>query len=389
MLSSLIFWRIVSSLFKRCLVENDRRLSKEVKSNALLSEEKMAAEIEGLKKRIKELEIEKDFLEQTINAYDSLTGYSKTELDDAYRTIKAQEKIQDLGRQELLLLKEQIHSFSKSESNIEREIIQILDEDPSNEENILEKFKFIQSKSGDDFFVSLFKVLINLELSMDEARETWKDIIGNKVLFSKQIGRNISFRVAMLDYFINHNKQLKNPKIIEIYLYEATIKSALIDALTGVFNRRYYEEIIESELNRAQRHNLNLSMLLLDIDDFKNFNDNYGHYKGDLILNKTGQLLKKFFRKEDTVCRYGGEEFVVIMPETSGEGAIGVAERFKTELKLMKFEDDISITFSGGIASFPKDAQNKIDLFIKADKAMYQAKKSGKDKIIISHDDEE
>lgn len=342
----------------------------------------MKDEYADLSTKLKQVESEKQFLEKMVNAYEALSNYSRSELDEAYQIIKAHEQNQELSRQERMILIDQLNASYSSVGSLEKEIIQILDEDPYNEEYIVERFNFLRDRTGDDFFVSLFKILVNIEFLPSEARSIWNEISANKLKFSKSLGRNISFRVAMLDYFINYNKRVKNPKIIEIKLYEKALKSALIDTLTGVFNRRYYDEIVENELNRSKRHNQPLSLFLLDIDNFKIFNDRYGHIEGDQVLKTTGTLLKNFFRKEDIVCRYGGEEFVVIMPMTSTKGALGVTNRFRDEFKTYNFGYIESVTFSGGIATYPNNCIDKFDLFIKADIAMYRAKASGKDKII-------
>ncbi len=333
--------------------------------------------------RIKELEIEKADLEQIIEAYQALEGLSHKELKETNNLVSAYKKVHELSRKEMIELKKEIQDTKEIHSKIEKEIIDILDEDQGNEQYIIHKFNVLHQKSGDDFFVDLFKVLVNLEFTPEEASKNWKSIMDHKTLMSSRIGKEINFRVAMLDYFINENKKIKNPKIIEIKLYEKTVKFALIDELTGLFNRKYYEDIVEKELKRAKRYKRRLSMCVIDIDNFKTYNDNYGHICGDTILESFGKVVKSVLRSEDIICRYGGEEFVVIMPEITGTDAVNAIERVRREFSKIVFEDNKSVTFSTGIAVYPIDAENKEELFIKADKAMYSAKADGKDKICL------
>ncbi len=340
-------------------------------------------EHESYKDRIQELEFEKKELEKVIKAYEALDNLSQKELNETHNLVEAYKKVHELSKKEILGLKKEIYDAEKIHNHLEKEIIKILDEDIGNEEYIINQFNLLHKKSGDDFFVDLFKVLINIEFPPDEAGEYWKKIMYHKKFLSNRIGKEMNFRVAMLDYFINVNKKIKNPKIIEIKLFEKTIKFALVDELTGLYNRKYYDDIIEKELNRAKRHKRILSLCVIDIDDFKHYNDEFGHIEGDKVLETFGIVIQQCLRKEDVICRYGGEEFVAIMPEVDNADALKSIERLRRELYKYKFKDGHPITFSAGVAVFPIDADNKSELFIKADKAMYTAKSNGKDQTCI------
>jgi len=273
-------------------------------------------------------------------------------------------------------------------SVIEKEIIGILDEDPDNEDFIISKLGNLSDQNQEkEIYTELFRVLASIEMSSEEsAKECWNKIIEHRNSCSRLLGTQFSFRAAMLNYFISENKKLANPKIIEIKIYENTLKSALLDVLTGVFNRRYYEEIIQNEINRARRRKGVISLCVLDIDNFKHFNDAYGHLEGDTVLKTVASIIKKTLRREDIVCRYGGEEFVIIMPDSTAENSFIVMHRIQEELKKERFHDEC-ISFSCGISCYPKDTENKDELFIKADKAMYMSKANGKDQICIYGND--
>ncbi|HEV8398658.1 MAG TPA: diguanylate cyclase [Gemmatimonadales bacterium] len=160
-------------------------------------------------------------------------------------------------------------------------------------------------------------------------------------------------------------------------------KLALTDALTGCLNRRALSEALSQELDRARRYNLALTILLADIDRFKQINDTRGHIAGDSVLRQVGELLRREARSVDIVARYGGEEFVVVMPETALHGAAIFAERLRRRVMARDFgdpgEDPLHMTVSIGLASFPDDRVQSADSFVSlADQALYRAKNEGR-----------
>jgi two-component system, cell cycle response regulator len=158
---------------------------------------------------------------------------------------------------------------------------------------------------------------------------------------------------------------------------------ASIDGLTGVLNRRALGETLEAELDRARRYNLYLSILLADLDRFKQINDRRGHLAGDAVLRQVGELLRHEARSVDIVARYGGEEFVVVMPETTIRGAGVFAERVRSKIAARNFapdgEEPLRLTVSIGLAGFPDERVTNADAFIAlADQALYRAKHEGR-----------
>ncbi|MDP3041388.1 MAG: diguanylate cyclase [Candidatus Omnitrophota bacterium] len=156
---------------------------------------------------------------------------------------------------------------------------------------------------------------------------------------------------------------------------EFLVDLAVRDGLTGLFNRRYFNELIMVEVNRLKRSPATLSVLMLDIDNFKNYNDTQGHPAGDVLLKDAAKVFKNSVRPSDIVCRYGGEEFIIILPQTEKKAATIVAERLRVQVGLY-----LPTTVSIGIASVPEDAQEISALIEKADSALYQAKAAGKNK---------
>jgi len=153
---------------------------------------------------------------------------------------------------------------------------------------------------------------------------------------------------------------------------------SILDGLTGVYNHRYFQEVLPREIERARRYRHPICLLMIDLDDFKKYNDTYGHLAGDKLLREFAQFFIRAIRAADTVFRYGGEEFAIIYPETPKQGGIEAAKRM---LNLTKKNMPLSISI--GLSCFPDDAKNKDDLIKRADEALYQAKQLGKNRICI------
>ena len=163
---------------------------------------------------------------------------------------------------------------------------------------------------------------------------------------------------------------------------------SITDSLTGLFNRRYFEERFYEELHRSERHNLTFSLTMLDIDDFKLFNDTEGHLAGDEILKSISCIAKDNLRIIDVIARFGGEEFAIIMPQTEKPEALQVAERIRNSIKeqIPKLWNDFpmdAVTVSIGIATYPSDGKDRKDIIRSADKALYRAKMEGKDRTVL------
>ncbi len=208
---------------------------------------------------------------------------------------------------------------------------------------------------------------------------------------------NIRLSLLNLDYD-QMNKQLINAKVkLEKLAAELEMKNRIldnlanVDGLTNVFNHRYFQKVLEQEIDRAIRHDTVLSLLFVDIDHFKTFNDTYGHQIGDFILKEFCSTMKDQIRKYDTLARYGGEEFAIILPSANEEDSVAAAEKLRTTIEQTVFKkSDINteyqLTASIGISTCrPGSEENfsKSDFISKADQALYEAKKQGRN-IVVS-----
>ena len=171
-------------------------------------------------------------------------------------------------------------------------------------------------------------------------------------------------------------------------LREKLREQSIRDPLTGLFNRRFMEESLTSELQRAQRRNYSVSLLFYDLDHFKRFNDTFGHEAGDLVLRSIAELTRSFFRASDICCRYGGEEFAIILPEMTSATASVRADALRNEIKHLELRhlDKAlgQISISVGIASFPEHGMNGEEMFRMADRALYESKAHGRDMVTIA-----
>jgi len=161
-------------------------------------------------------------------------------------------------------------------------------------------------------------------------------------------------------------------------------EAAFTDHLTGLANRRRFERQLEREVSRVLRYERPFSLLMIDIDSFKNLNDNYGHDSGDEAIRRIGKVLCEGTRGIDLAARIGGEEFAVLLVETSKEGAVEVAERLRLAIKALEIPGAGHITASFGVAECPSDAQTASDILKAADVALYEAKRSGRDRVVAT-----
>lgn len=173
---------------------------------------------------------------------------------------------------------------------------------------------------------------------------------------------------------------------MEAEYYDQLYQFSIKDGLTGLYNRKSFDDKLESEFSRCKRYGHSLSLVMIDIDYFKNINDTYGHLAGDAVLTNLSKLFGKFFRSVDFIARYGGEEFAVILPETPINGALLTTERIRLAVSQNEVyinQHTIKITISSGIAEYNQSFASPTSLIEAADKKLYEAKTNGRNRVEI------
>ena len=275
-------------------------------------------------------------------------------------------------------------------SNLRQSIIDSISSSFDEESDLLETIKGLVEKEGEEVYPTLINILTHLEFDANDAKANWDRILAHRDLLETKLDRPVKLITAMCDYFCDVSNTMTTPTMIELNLLEETRKSSRSDGLTGLFNRRFFDEALEGEMKRAQRYEGSFSLIFFDLDNFKKLNDTYGHQAGDMTLKKTAEIMLTEKRTEDLACRYGGEELVLILPETTKVNALVIAERIRQkieELELVFEGKQFSVTSSGGVASYPADAKDVKTLLNMADVALYQAKENGKNRIVLHNTD--
>ena len=170
---------------------------------------------------------------------------------------------------------------------------------------------------------------------------------------------------------------------------EALRELAVRDGLTGLFNHRHFKDMLESELVRCARFEHNLCLIMIDVDNFKDYNDNYGHPAGDEVLKILSDIMTTRLRAVDVGARYGGEEFAILLPETDWKGGKIVADDIRAQVENYPFKgndenDIVKVTVSLGVADFPGDCSDTVSLLKKADEALYRAKSDGRNRVVCA-----
>ena len=239
--------------------------------------------------------------------------------------------------------------------------------------------------SGQADYQALALMVADLSVPEETAARTFHILSIHQTLLTTEVGRAVGLKTAALDLLENVEQVLKLEEGGQAPSYYQLEQMAFYDQLTGLQNFRFFSTRIEEELRRAQRYRHQLSLLMLDIDHFKKFNDTHGHPAGNVALRNLAAQLKDAVRETDIVCRYGGEEFCIILPETTKRLAVEMAGRIRGNIEAspVALEDGSHhyITVSLGAATFPRDAWSREALIEGADSALYLSKKAGRNRV--------
>jgi len=269
-------------------------------------------------------------------------------------------------------------------------LIRLLSDDRPEPGPWVARLKSLSDLENTPVFATSVRFLFHLKLNEAQAETLLEHVLEHRQRLSADLGRDPGLRVAAMDYLSNVEKRYENPKIVEMEEFEETERSARTDTLTGLSNRRVFQEQLDAEIRRSRRYRWPVTVLMLDLDHFKDVNDSFGHLLGDLVLERVGGIVRHAVRDADIACRLGGEEFAVVLPETAREGGYAVAERIRRRVEQAFVGrpvdgHDIAMTISAGLATFLEDGLHADELVARADEALYGAKHAGRNRVCVHY----
>jgi diguanylate cyclase (GGDEF)-like protein len=254
---------------------------------------------------------------------------------------------------------------------------------PSAEDSYLEvlaeTLEGLEDSARGQFLRQFFRTIARIDLSDAQANEYWERILIRRRELAESIGKRISLKTAMVDVLASTNF-LRVPILMEYEEFKKLQINAATDPLTGLYNRRLFDEYCDKELNRAKRYGHQLAVVILDVHKLKEVNDRHGHLQGDQILQLAAATLRKTLRASDFAFRIGGDEFALLLPQTDTEQANTLCRRVRAQYEgdIHSLKLDPSVTLDFGIAVLPVDGEQKSELMGTADDRLYQLKNAGR-----------
>jgi diguanylate cyclase (GGDEF)-like protein len=269
---------------------------------------------------------------------------------------------------------------------LRHELLNVLAEDASNAERLAMRLDTITQESGVGAHAALLLILTHLPFGEDEARRHWQGILAHREQISSALGRDTGLRVAVLDYFMNINRRLVQPTLIDLEMFESMQTDAGSDPLTGLAGDRRFRAGLQTELRRARRYRQQAAVVVIDADDFFSVNERFGRLVGDRLLRELAILLNNNVRDIDVAARLGEDEMALLLPETGRNAALTVAERFRREVESYFATREcagqpVDLTISAGVACYPEDAATAEALLSRAALALYHAKATGRNAV--------
>ena len=250
----------------------------------------------------------------------------------------------------------------------------------------IEKLNQLRQEHGPMVCRVILQTMTSLDIPRETAADYWQRILEHRQQLSRLLARKVDLVTAMCDFLRSETSCLFNPRLVDFGTFERVIHETMFDGLTGLFNRLYFNEAFEHQISLAKRYSTALSILFIDVDNFKDVNDTHGHIVGDTALKRIGAIIKNAKRDSDIAARFGGEEFVLLMPHTEIVNALILGERIRKEVEKEEFPahgTTYHLTISGGLASYPLNATDANTLLLQADSATYLAKGAGKNTISL------
>ena len=254
---------------------------------------------------------------------------------------------------------------------------------PSAEDSFLdllvETLEGLDEPSRAQFLRQFFRTIAQIELTEAQSTEYWAKILQWRRELTAGMGRRVSLKTAMVDV-LSSTSSLRVPILVEYDDFKKLQINAATDALTGLYNRRLFDEYLEKELNRAKRYGQQLAIAILDLHKLKEVNDRHGHLQGDHVLQIAATTLRTTLRASDFAFRIGGDEFALLLPETDAEQAVTLCRRVRAEYEnqLRPLKMDVGVTLDFGVAVHPQDGDQKAALLGVADERLYALKHSSR-----------
>lgn len=253
-----------------------------------------------------------------------------------------------------------------------------------NDETLLANLQDIIQQQGNIACRLILQSMVNVDLDSEKAMACWLKVLDHRLSMTSALGRQVRLLPAFCDFFSSQADCPHDMKLVGSESYEQVVNDTIHDSLTGIYNRNYFSQALEQQFSLAQRYDTDLTILFMDVDDFKDVNDTFGHQAGDMALQSIARVISQEKRESDLLARFGGEEFVLLMPHTGNINGFILAERIRQRVAELQIDSNgltFSVTISGGIASFPGNGNSPDQLLRRADSALYQAKGAGKDTI--------
>jgi len=244
--------------------------------------------------------------------------------------------------------------------------------------------QYIQ-KYGQKLYQQCIFSLTHISINESLSKTTWQKIVDHRKTLNTSLHRDVGLKVAAIDYLENISDKDFEMTVIEHDKVDDIVDVATIDQLTSLYVRSMFDEMLKQEFEQYLRNDQKLSIMMLDIDNFKDFNDTYGHQGGDEALKTIGNVLLNAVRKSDIACRYGGEEMVVIMPHTDMDTALEVAQRIRQKIEATEINGR-NLTVSIGVSEVNASVKSADGLLKMADDALYQAKANGKNQVVKTNE---
>ena len=273
---------------------------------------------------------------------------------------------------------------------VEDNLLKIMAKDKKSEgeEELNEYQRFLKERQGSIYGDIIFS-LTGIRFEENEAVNRWNDLLKHKYEISTKLGRNVGIKVSAIDYFYNITKELDDFTVVDNKNFVDTKIKTIIDLHTGAFNKDFLINYLTELCSIGKLKNYVFSVLFFDLDNYKKFNDTFGHILGDYLLISLVNFIKKRLNEHDLIFRFGGEEFVVFFAKLDKSEAYKKSVELCRDIAENNFQDELKtcnpvhITISGGLVTFPENGTDPFELLELADGYLYKSKRFGKNKILI------